>query len=47
VEKERRVSSDTDQREKIRRQLYQEEVNRKFETWIKDLESKSFIQINL
>ena len=47
VEKERRVSSDTDQREKIRRQLYQEEVNRKFETWIKDLQSKSFIQINL
>jgi peptidyl-prolyl cis-trans isomerase SurA len=47
VEKEHRVSSDTDQREKIRRQLYQEQVNRKFETWIKDLESKSFIQINL
>jgi peptidyl-prolyl cis-trans isomerase SurA len=47
VEKERRVSNDTDQLEKIHRQIYQEEVNRKFEKWIKDLESKSFIQINL
>ena len=39
--------SDPALREKIRRALYNKEVNRKFEEWVRDLESKAFIQISL
>jgi len=34
-------------REKARRQLFQQELNRKFEEWIRDLEARAFIQISL
>lgn len=39
--------SDSALREKVRRNLYEQEVNRKFEEWVHDLESKAFIQISL
>ncbi len=39
--------SDPDLREKVRRTLYDQEVNRKFDEWVHDLESKAFIQISL
>ncbi len=39
--------SDPVLREKVRRTLYEQEVNRKFEEWVHDLESKAFIQISL
>ncbi len=39
--------SDPDLREKIRKTLYDKEVNRKFEEWVRDLESRAFIQISL
>ena len=41
------AKSDPDLREKVRRSLYEQEVNRKFEEWVHDLESKAFIQISL
>ena len=34
-------------KDKVRRQLFQEELGRRFEVWIKELESKAFIQIFL
>ncbi len=40
-------SSDQAFREKARTYLYNQEVNRKFEEWVRDLESKAFIQISL
>jgi peptidyl-prolyl cis-trans isomerase SurA len=39
--------SDPAMREKVRRQIYDQEVNRKFEEWVHDLESKAFIQVSL
>jgi peptidyl-prolyl cis-trans isomerase SurA len=39
--------SDPALREKVRRTLYEQEMNRKFEAWVHDLESKAFIQISL
>lgn len=33
--------------EKVRKNLYEQEVNRKFEEWVHDLESKAFIHISL
>ena len=39
--------SDPEMREKVRKNLYEQEVNRKFEEWVHDLESKAFIQISL
>jgi peptidyl-prolyl cis-trans isomerase SurA len=39
--------SDPALREKVRRTLYEQEVNRKFEEWVHDLESRAFIQISL
>jgi len=39
--------SDPDMREKVRKNLYEQEVNRKFEEWVHDLESKAFIEISL
>jgi peptidyl-prolyl cis-trans isomerase SurA len=40
-------ASDPALREKVRNYLYNQEVNRKFEEWLGDLESKAFIQISL
>ncbi len=40
-------TSDQTFREKARNYLYNQEVNRKFEEWVRDLESKAFIQISL
>ena len=34
-------------REKIRRQLFQQEVNRKYEEWVRDLESRAYIKMSL
>jgi peptidyl-prolyl cis-trans isomerase SurA len=34
-------------REKVRRELFQKEVNRKFDEWVRNLESKAFIQNTL
>ncbi len=34
-------------REKVRQMLFEQAMNRKYEQWIKDLESKAFIQISL
>ena len=39
--------SDPATREKVRRSLFDREVNRRFEEWVHDLESKAFIQISL
>ena len=39
--------SDPDLREKVRRTLYDQEVRRKFDEWVHDLESRAFIQISL
>ena len=39
--------SDPATREKIRKILFEQEVNHKFEEWVHDLESKAFIQISL
>ena len=39
--------SDPATREKVRKTLFEQEVNRKFEEWVHDLESKAFIQISL
>lgn len=41
------AAGDPGDREKIRRQLFQQEVNRKFEEWVRDLESRAFIKISL
>jgi peptidyl-prolyl cis-trans isomerase SurA len=38
---------DPELREKVRRELFQKEVNRKFDEWVRDLESKAFIQNTL
>jgi len=34
-------------KEKVRRELFQMEVNKKYDQWIRDLEAKSFIQVHL
>jgi peptidyl-prolyl cis-trans isomerase SurA len=47
VQKEKVNTADAAVREKARRQLFQQEVNRKFEEWIKDLEARAFIQVSL
>lgn len=44
---QRQNASDTAVREKVRGQLLQKEMDRKFEEWIKKLESKAFIEITL
>ena len=36
-----------DNREKVRQRLFEQEVTRKFEEWVGDLESKAFIKISL
>ena len=47
VQKEKQASVDPNAREKARRQLLQIEMNRKFQDWVRDLESRAFIQISL
>ncbi len=47
IQRERQSATDSTVREKARRQLFQMEMNRKFQDWVKDLESRSFIQISL
>jgi peptidyl-prolyl cis-trans isomerase SurA len=47
IQKERQSTTDSTVREKARRQLFQKEMDRKFQDWVKDLESRSFIQISL
>lgn len=46
VQKESTNTADAGSREKARRQLVQEEINRRFEKWINDLEARSFIQVH-
>lgn len=46
-QKEKQATGDASIREKARRQLFQQEMNRKFEEWVKELESRAFIQISL
>lgn len=47
IDTKKAEKSDPALREKIRQTLYQQEMNRKFEEWVHDLESKAFIQISL
>jgi peptidyl-prolyl cis-trans isomerase SurA len=47
VRKEQPTDTATVTREKVRKQLYQDEVNRKYEAWIKELEAKAFIKVSL
>jgi peptidyl-prolyl cis-trans isomerase SurA len=47
IRREKKGSLDTSAREKAQRQLLQIEMNRKFQDWVRDLESRSFIQISL
>ncbi len=47
IQRERQSATDSTVREKARRQLFQMEMNRKFQDWVKELESRSFIQISL
>ncbi len=47
VDHDKLSKSDPAMREKVRQHLYQQEVNRKFQEWVHDLESKAFIQISL
>jgi peptidyl-prolyl cis-trans isomerase SurA len=41
------AKSGSDLRERARKELFQQELNRKFEEWVRTLESKAFIQITL
>jgi peptidyl-prolyl cis-trans isomerase SurA len=47
VRKQSANAGDPAVKDKARRQLFQEELGRKFDIWIKELESKAFIQIFL
>ena len=47
VRKQSADIGDPSVKDKARRQLFQEEVGRKFQAWIKELESKAFIQVFL
>ncbi len=47
VQREKQTAIDANTREKARKQLLQIEMNRKFQDWVKDLESRAFIQISL
>lgn len=46
VEQKQEDPADPNVRERIRRKLFQEEINQKYENWIRELESKAFIQIH-
>ena len=47
IQREKQATIDANTREKARKQLLQMEMNRKFVDWVKDLESRAFIQISL
>ena len=47
IRKEKQGNVDTAAREKAQRQVLQIEMNRKFQDWVRGLESRSFIQISL
>lgn len=47
IRSERQSVAQDNNREQARRHLFQQEMNRKFEDWIKDLEARSFIQVSL
>jgi peptidyl-prolyl cis-trans isomerase SurA len=47
VRKDEQSEGEAPMKEKVRKQLYQEEASRVYEAWIKELESKAFIKINL
>jgi len=47
IQREKQAVADSNAREKARKQLLQKEMDRKFQDWVRDLESRSFIQISL
>jgi peptidyl-prolyl cis-trans isomerase SurA len=47
VQKTKQAAVDAEAREKARRQLFQTEMSKKFEDWVRDLEARAFIQISL
>ncbi len=47
IDQQKLSKSDPSAREKVRKELYQKELNRKFDEWVRNLESKAFIQISL
>ncbi len=47
VEKQALSASDPGARQKARKELQQREMNRKYEEWVRDLESRAFIKISL
>ncbi len=47
IEKQKLSMSDADARERARRQLFQQELNRVYEEWVQDLEARSYIKITL
>jgi peptidyl-prolyl cis-trans isomerase SurA len=47
VEREKGDPSDANTKERVRRLLFEEEVNRKYEAWIRDLERRAFIEVHL
>jgi len=47
VRTEKADPGELDNTERLRRELYQKEVNRQYENWMKELESRAFIQITL
>jgi peptidyl-prolyl cis-trans isomerase SurA len=47
VQRDRQIVSSTDSRDRARNVLFQQEIDRKYEQWIKELTDKSFIQVNL
>lgn len=47
VEREKADPSDANTKERVRRLLFEEEMNRKYEAWIRDLERRAFIEVHL
>ncbi len=47
VRREEMSSSQMEAREKVKRELFQQEVTRKFENWVRDLESRAFVDVRL
>jgi peptidyl-prolyl cis-trans isomerase SurA len=47
IKREKQAAVDSNAREKAQRQLFQIEMNKKFLDWVRDLESRAFIQISL
>jgi peptidyl-prolyl cis-trans isomerase SurA len=47
IQREKQAKADSSAREKAQRQLFQIEMNRKFQDWVRNLESRAFIKISL